>query len=646
MPTIKNVLTNLSIARTEFRASNSSVLSSFVKPPFFEQINILNYEHSIALVGGRGSGKTMYLRYFSHWTQFGEGATPEKIDLKNIVLYWKPDTIFSRAIERRRLDADLSDLLFQALISIELTKELIGLIQNVSIHFAEEIHDTNMEKDITDLINRIYKVNVLCIEDVGFELDLLFSDMYGDVLSGKPCRPLLANILIKNIITKISNYPLFSNTSFKIYIDEFENLTLNQQAFINALRKHSDNFISWNVAYKAYANVSNYVAISNDNSSEQLQKQNDYREINIDKIIEISESIEISKFFAKILLVTIDYKKYAKLSFQESLEIVKKILVQESVSSLIEQYAHNNIGFSKRLLKILVDPNTSINKLLADKFLIDPSLAVTLVAIKNQKNFEIAVLDKYLCNTLDSVENEKFEEKIRHYAPSGIYKLNIMSVYNNIPIYSGFDRFIKLSSCNVRHFLELCYQTFLLHMKATDNEKELKLDDLYAVPANIMHRAAQITSNKLLNEITSFAPMGQRLNMIVQRLGELFRIYHQQDPITEPEINHFGITTDSLNEDIQRVLEQALCWNVLIQHRVTKEKSSIETNNYDYQLNPIYAPAFGISYRKMHKKKFSYEDIEQLFNGSNEDWIVYRSRQEKELVKNSAKSLTQTELFE
>ena len=221
-----------------------------------------------------------------------------------------------------------------------------------------------------------------------------------------------------------------------------------------------------------------------------------------------------------------------------------------------------------------------------------------------------------------------------------------MSAYNNIPVYSGFDRFVNLSSLNVRHFLELCYQTFLLNLKAEDSNKELKIDDLFDIPDSTMHKAAKITSNKLLSEIPSFAPMGQRLNIVVQRLGELFRIAHQQNPITEPEINHFGITTDSLDIEIQKVLKQALCWNVLIQLKMTKEKNNIDTNKYDYQLNPIYAPAFDISYRKMHKQKFLLSELKLLFNGSNDEWINYRKIKEKVNIKNSSISSIQAELFE
>lgn len=644
MTTVEKLLTNLSVARTEFRVNNRSVLSSFVKPPFFEQVNILNYEHSIALVGGRGSGKTMYLRYFSHWTQFGSGINAQIDDLDNIVLYWKPDTIFSRAIERRNLDSTLEDVFFQSLITIEITKEIIGLIQNIIRHFPLEAEEENLEIEVLALINRIYNIEVNDIKNVVFELDLLFSEIYSNILSGNSLKPLIPNLLVKVILEKLKSYSLFRNTSFKIYIDEFENFTLNQQAFINALRKHSDSFISWNVAYKAHAEISNYV-YTNSESSEQLQKQNDYREINIDQVIESSNKIDISNFFAKILMVAIDKKEYSECSFEQSSKNVRKMLVHHSVSDIVEAYSKENSGFLNRLSKELSASENSIEEELVQRVLLKPNLAVALVAIKGQRNFEPKIINRYLLNNLSDAEEKSLEEKIRHYAPSGVFKLNITSAYNNIPIYSGFDRFMILSSSNVRHFLELCYQTFQLHLKSKDGQQNLELDDLFNISNDTMHKSANITSSKLLNEITSFAPMGQRLNIIVQRLGELFRIKHQLTPVTEPEINHFGIMTDSLSEEIQKILNQALCWNVLIQHEVTKEKSNIDINKYDYQINPIYAPAFGISYRKMHKKKFSSEELEALFSGNNEQWIEYRDSMEKNHNSIRFKAETQSELF-
>ena len=112
MITIQDILKNVSVARAEFKAQNESVFSSFVTPPFFDQVNILNSQHSIALIGGRGSGKTMYLKYFSHWSQLDPNANPKVESLTNTLLYWKPNTIFFRALERGWIDEKISSQAF------------------------------------------------------------------------------------------------------------------------------------------------------------------------------------------------------------------------------------------------------------------------------------------------------------------------------------------------------------------------------------------------------------------------------------------------------------------------------------------------------------------------------------------------------
>ena len=112
-------------------------------------------------------------------------------------------------------------------------------------------------------------------------------------------------------------------------------------------------------------------------------------------------------------------------------------------------------------------------------------------------------------------------------------------------------------------------------------------------------------------------------------LRYLFRIKHQQDPITEPEINHFGLLTNDLEDDLHRIVRQALSWNVLIALNATKEKTNIDTAKLDYQLNPIYSPAFGISINRKHKMNFSMKDFETILKGDNSEWIEYMDSLDK-----------------
>ncbi|WP_440589634.1 ORC-CDC6 family AAA ATPase [Moraxella ovis] len=94
---------------------------------------------------------------------------------------------------------------------------------------------------------------------------------------------------------------------FKVFIDEFENLSAGQQSFINGLCKHSHDLLSWNVAYKAHAQVSNEVSepgeeLFDGSQGEQLQKNHDYEEINLDKIINNLARSEKRLFLLKYCL--------------------------------------------------------------------------------------------------------------------------------------------------------------------------------------------------------------------------------------------------------------------------------------------------------------------------------------------------------
>lgn len=622
---LNELLKNLSTVRTEFKGQKNSVLSNFVKPPFFESINLSNFNQSVALVGSRGSGKTIYLKYFSHWTQFDKNNNPTKDSLSSLILYWKPDTIICRSLERGHVDADKAQLFFEQYTCIEITKEIVHLLSNVKYHFPKELGDSELQ-DIYKSILRHFHVRceekILSDIFVVDELNFLLSDSNTKLVNNEDFIILSPSIIIIDLLTRLQRLAIFSNSSFKIFIDEFENLTLNQQSFINGLRKHSDNLVSWNVAYKAYAETSNLVSIGKEND-ERLQEPNDFRTLNLDSVIRERKS-EVKGFFAKILMVTIDKESYHEASFTECENEAKKIFVNVQLKNLIEDYFNKNVKGFKQVLDSLEEVQVKMHdKALFNIVEKDPVLAVALTVIKDHKNFSPIILSNYL-ESRGYESDKSLEEKINHFTKAAVYKLNISSSFMKIPIYSGFDTLIIISSFNIRYFLELSYQAIISHLKSKNEDDEINVNDLYAIDRWTVHKSFVTTSSRLLQEIVSFAPMGQRLSRFVNRLGEVFRIKHQMSPITEPEINHFTISNDNPNTDLKSLINQALCWNVLIAHQITKTKDVLEKNRFDYQLNPIYCPAFGITTNKKHKVTFSTDDLNILVNGEESDWVIFR----------------------
>lgn len=59
----------------------------FVVPPYFLSLKTLKSEKPLIIEGGRGSGKTMLLRYLCHATQFSKKRDSIEDSVLNILVY-------------------------------------------------------------------------------------------------------------------------------------------------------------------------------------------------------------------------------------------------------------------------------------------------------------------------------------------------------------------------------------------------------------------------------------------------------------------------------------------------------------------------------------------------------------------------------
>ena len=79
----------------------------FVIPPFYNKLQLFRSNKPLVIEGGRGSGKTMLLRYLCHQTQFSPKR--KKFDdkvFKRIGVYWKIDTQFTKLMSLRKKTED------------------------------------------------------------------------------------------------------------------------------------------------------------------------------------------------------------------------------------------------------------------------------------------------------------------------------------------------------------------------------------------------------------------------------------------------------------------------------------------------------------------------------------------------------------
>ena len=634
---LETVIHKFSTARREFQSITNSVHCNFVVPPYIDAIDLAKIDHSMAIVGGRGCGKTTYVRYFSHWTQFDKTRKSVEEDaLRCILLYWKPDTAYCRSLTQSWLSDQNARMFFNALSGISILKELLCALDNIAHHYPQLLNELNSNSIFWKRLSKVTRQShqtlrdaILWTEETLFEIEIsINSNDTTELLKIDPksTLELLLPVLKDNCKT-------LQHSKFKIFVDEFENLAEYQQRIINNYRKHSDGFCSWNVAHKRFATLSNST-----DGDEKLQHSNDYREYILDESFEDDAQVEF--FLCELLLLgllandlpchiehmsadvlgerkAMHYRRDKKYISEVS-SFVKKILPSVTNRELARHAITNSS------VRTVVEESLSQIKGLSAEFkanLIEnaPETAIATVAISNQKTFTNTQLLEYVQSGYST--KHAYHQRVQTYLFTSLLTFNARFSWITIPVYSGFDRFCQMSDFNTRHFIDLCYNSF----KLLDPKLEIAtLENFPVLSLEQMHQGAINTSDSIIKEIPTYTPMGLTLSGMANRLGDIFQIWQKGYNQSEPERTHFYIKSDfgDLPEKIKHVIDSAKCWRVLIRYDATKDKNSNKSSGYEYRLNPIYSPYFNISCRKIRRLEFSEK---QFLDICFSDSAIYES---------------------
>ncbi|WP_312323652.1 ORC-CDC6 family AAA ATPase [Acinetobacter schindleri] len=627
--------------------------------PFNIQMSDFHNLLPIKLEGSRGSGKTMILRYLSHYSQFSPNRKNiPNSSLDNLGIYFKADTQFFRMLQKRGID-DLEWLnIFNHYLNLVILGEIIAAWININnseidVSIKEKIKNLNINslsiynEDLTGTLTQVFKA--LKKEKRICERAVTNPRLLNEIIA-------IPHLSILDLITEI-NESLNIKSHYHVYIDEYENLLPYQQKVINGRMKHSEPPICYNIAIK----VNGAQIIDVDGSNEKIDLQHDFTIINLDR-----EMLENFDIFATELLISRVSKVYNE--FSNSFEGID--LHSESHITLRKNIDYQNkiLGIGRQIL-----PNSSHEDLANEIF------EVPVYKSKLKKEIETALKvhnTKLTANDFIDEEYKKYSIVcssllFRKISPETIYeqfnalkngldndfdgtrewvKNNFIGSYiklakiqkNKSTFYAGLDSFTKIANGNIRYFLELCRSTFSNASFNSDrNIENISINKL------IQHNAAIETSELFFRELSSIKPDGNFFKNLCARLGELFTIFHERHSQSEPEITHFNISDPiNINEDLQKLLDDAVKWGVIYQTKSTKEKNNDNfLSNNDYVLSPIFAPHFFISYRKIRKVSLNVEQVNRLLNGSKEDFDNFLNEFRSKFMSDSTPILVQEDLF-
>jgi hypothetical protein len=425
-----------------------------------------------------------------------------------------------------------------------------------------------------------------------------------------------AGTLINLLTEELRKIEIFAAARFHVFVDEFEELNIQQQKQINTLIKQSRYWLVYDIGVKSNGRYSEET-ISGEiiqephdfvhyyPESESFNRQKDYEDLLVSicrKRLEdyIPESLQKNddyfdiRFYLKYYGKEVELDEFQK---QKKFERIKTILVDR-----IELENNQYKTFTQEELTDVIDVLVGTT----------PDLVRMHISLLNRKG-KVKLKDLYLNAKENSARYRDWKGNMSFATYFLLCKeLDIKKRYH------GLKTFSMLSSGVIRSFLEICESAFdfaFSNAFSFDEPRSLSLDE--------QTDAAHYVSQSKVAKIDGFVPDGVYLKRLVLALGKLFYEKHTDANATlgEPEPNHFHTKISELKStsgDAVRVLDHAVMHNVLQLDVPTKEKNdNIETT--DFHLNHIFCPYFKISHRRKRKLYIDPSDLKTLLVGGHSE---------------------------
>ena len=609
------------------------VWTNFVIPPFFDKLDLRQARKARMIIGGRGCGKTMLLRYLSHQSAFSQDRPKISVDeLEHIGLYWRADTQFARMMWGRNVEIDIWNSAFDHLLALVLGLQILKSIHSVAASNCDALNEESLRSVTVKRLaafDPTMKGNLTEVQEAA-EIRLNEFEVWVANVRRKDVPMFLPGTkFLSALIEEIKlRLPAFKSANYYVYIDEYENLHEHQQRIVNTYLKHSEMPLIFNVAVKRHGMVTTKTV-----GEESIVNIADYRTHDLEEYLLEGD---FPAFAAEVLILNLALAKIGSVPIEPQ-KLRDPGMIEERRA---EAYRSRVLNFARDMLPGLtheelaqsVFTDSTLRGKLKDRFQqalrykeseldVDqflrptlPQASITALALMYRQKLTPDEILKEL-DQLERGQSNRFNGSADWIHNNFIGSL--LSLYENHSkaalFYAGFDTFCTISRGNLRYFRELCHKSLNTASKSASSSK-------MRVPPADQAAAARQTSASFLGEVRSFGRLGNPLHAFVLRLGSLFALAQRSRTQSEPERSHFAIVRgEAVSSEDNEFLLEAVKWSVLFAVEETKLKDQDQPSNFEYILNPIYAPYFGITYRKRRKIELSTEEFRTLRQGNYDE---------------------------
>lgn len=626
------------LTKTRAEEHEADVWGEFFIPPYFNKLELHSATKSTYIVGKRGCGKTMLLKYLDYHTAFSKKrAQILPSEVRHIGIYWRVDTQFCNSLNHRGLDEhqwiEIFESYFSIVVGIEILKSINEVARSAFNDFSVDDFDQYEINSANDFYGEFPTKVPALLAFLEAKRRRLSSWISNIISTQKPILP-PGKTFLDSLIADIRRHNALKDAAFYVYVDEVENLVPYQRRILNSYLKHSQRPFIVSFTSKE---LSNETATT---GPESINATHDFRLIQLD---ELASEADYKTFFAEVLLANLEIagksndsnflsclrapdllSERSKEDYRSKIgKTIRMRFPEKSTRDIAADAISTDRIFNilkDRIKKALSSHRTKL--VVADfmRFVEVPDALIITPALLSRRRSDPNEILNFLINYSASktaksdpkgwIHNNLVGSLLEIYRPHGLI----------CPIYSGYNTFFTMANKNLRHFLILCYKALEIADLTDESNKTISL--------GTQARAAYEAADQLIREIKTFGPQGERLRTFVLRLGNVFRMLQAAPPMSEPEQNQFSINSGSrvLSDEETIFISELKKYGILSEELETKTKGVVGSDIADYQLNPIYSPYFQISYRRKRKISLSVEDFSLLALGTEDSYREFSSR--------------------
>lgn len=574
--------------------------------------------------GSRGTGKTMFFLCNS-WRDKLEEAKSKGYNLiqflehyKHLGFYYKVDGRFVKSLSKKNIEDWVWIGIFNTYFNSVIAKEIILFYEYL---ISEGILETNFLQDTLihlSLMLEVETIKDLCELNHQLDITLLKIEKFSNNTEKEKPVGLNAGTIIEKLILAGKRNDKLCNSTFHIFIDEYEELSRIQQIELNTLLKQSN----YNIVYD-FGVITKGIQTYETGSGQEIRLKDDFNIYSTDSYgyYEKTEYSQLLKEICKkrfaahletseekyldISFYLKNYgKKYEEDLFEKSPELKK---INDRIRTEIEKHA-TFFHYNEDEINFYYENLTNVQSIP-----LRMHLALLLRRNKNMIPAKDLVLHK-------NKNSRKYQDWIHNTETAVIYLLcNELKIDKK---YHGFSVYSALSSGIIRSFLELAEYAFDYAFNNT--EAPFSFDSPRELTVEEQTKAVYFVSNFKVKEIDSYEPYGYRLRDFTRALGKIFNAIQTNSNATlgEVEQNHFVTKVNELKKhdaEAAELLRYSIRNKILEEDNPTKTKSEEIIEFTDYHLNHIYCPAFKISHLRKRKIQISHLDLAKLFCGTHKE---------------------------